>query len=122
STPNLIDLAENPGGPPPTGDTASAVACLLTNDPATAPLVGQDTLDHSVYPYKITAGTANPNVALRGDFVSSSNSIVSLPIFDNAVTIGASTTPVTIVGFLQVFINLVNTDGSLNVTVLNVAG
>jgi hypothetical protein len=122
STPNLIDLAENPGGPPPTGDTASAVACLLTNDPATAPLVGQDTLDHSVYPYKITAGTANPNVALRGDFVSSSNSIVSLPIYDNGVTIGPATTPVTIVGFLQVFINQVNTDGSLNVTVLNVAG
>ena len=32
------------------------------------------------------------------------------------------TTTVTIVGFLQVFINEVNTDGSLNVTVLNVAG
>jgi hypothetical protein len=75
-----------------------------------------------VYPYKITAGTANPNVALRGDFVSSSNSIVSLPIYDNGVTIGPATTPVTIVGFLQVFINQVNTDGSLNVTVLNVAG
>ncbi len=123
ATPNLIDLAENPGGPPPAGDTASAIACLLTNDATTAPLVGQDTLDHTVYPYKITAGTANPNAALRGDFVSSSNSIVSLPIYDDSVTVNVSgTTAVTIVGFLQVFINDVNTDGSLNVTVLNVAG
>jgi hypothetical protein len=56
--------------------------------------------------------------------VTSSNSIVSLPIYDDttAGTIGAGTTPVTIIGFLQVFINQVNTDGSLNVTVLNVAG
>jgi Flp pilus assembly protein TadG len=122
ATPNLIDLAENPGGPPPTGDTASAIACLLTNDPTTAPLIGQDSLVTGPPPFKITAGASNPNVSLRGDFVSSSNSIVSLPIYDNGVTITANTTPVTIVGFLQVFINDVNTDGSLNVTVLNVAG
>src|SRR4029077_4034301 len=108
---------------PPTGDTASAVACLLTNDATTAPLVGQDTLDHTIYPYKITAGTANPNVALRGDFVSSSNSIASPSIYDDAVTVNPTgTTAVTIVGFLQVFINDVGTDGSLNVTVLNVSG
>jgi len=124
ATPNLIDLAENPGGPPPAGDTASAIACLLTNETTTAPLVGQDTLDHTVYPYKITAGTVNSNTALRGDFVSSSNSIMSFPIYDDTtVTVNTSgTTAVTIVGFLQVFINDVNTDGSLNVTVLNVAG
>ena len=65
-------------------------------------------MDHTVYPYKITAGTANANAGVRGDFVSSSNSIVSLPIYDSSV--GAlniqATTNVTIVGFLQVFINM----------------
>jgi hypothetical protein len=46
-----------------------------------------------------------------------------LPIYDNTTTIGLiGTTPVTIVGFLQVFVNQVNADGSLSVTVLNVSG
>ena len=81
-------------------------------------------LNASVYPYQITAGTANAIAGLRGNFVSSSNSIVSLPIYDSSVSAlnVSGTTKVTIVGFLQVFINHVNTDGSLNVTVLNVAG
>jgi len=122
ATPNLVDLGESPAWPAP-GDTGDAVACLLTNS-TTVPLVGQDVLDTSSYPYKITAGTANANVAIRGDIVTSSNSIMSLPIYDPGTTIidNGGTTNVTIVGFLQVFINNVNFDGSLQVTVLNVAG
>jgi hypothetical protein len=54
---------------------------------------------------------------------TSSNSIISLPIFDSGNTIGSSRqTPVTIVGFLQVFINGVDNHGNVDVTVLNVAG
>jgi Flp pilus assembly protein TadG len=123
--PNSIDLSENPGGP--TGDTASALACLLNNDPSAVPLIGQDQLNMSgtpPYPYQILAGSANPNAAVVGDYVTSSNSIMSLPIYDNTtVTISPTgTNNVTIVGFLQVFVQQVNGDGSLNVTVMNVAG
>jgi hypothetical protein len=75
------------------------------------------------FPFQITAGSLNANMALRGSAVTSSNSIMSLPIYDDGTTIlPTGTTNVTIVGFLQVFVNWVNTDGSLNVTVLNVAG
>lgn len=120
---NAIDLSENPGGT--AGDTAIGIACLI-NQSSAGSLSGQDVMITTAYPYQIKAGTANPNVAVRGDFVTSSNSIVSLPIYDDVPlgTILPGTTPVTIVGFLQVFINQVNADadGSLNVTVLNVAG
>ncbi|MGD0269045.1 MAG: hypothetical protein ABSB14_08270, partial [Candidatus Sulfotelmatobacter sp.] len=58
-------------------------------------------------------GTAN---------VSSSTSVVSLPIYDSTTVLNSQTQEVTVIGFLQVFINYVNTDGSLNVTVLNVSG
>ncbi len=124
TTPNQVDLTESPAWPEP-GDTANAVACLLTNDPATIPLVGQDVLDTSSYPYKIIAGSANPlGAGVSGSTITSSNSIMSLPIYDSSITIldNGGTTNVTIVGFLQVFINDVHADGSLDVYVLNVAG
>jgi hypothetical protein len=63
---------------------------------------------------------------VRNDVITSSNSIMSLPIYDSTnppgLTFTGSQANVTIVGFLQVFVNYVNTDGSLNVTVMNVAG
>ncbi|HWJ48492.1 MAG TPA: hypothetical protein VNS62_12615, partial [Candidatus Udaeobacter sp.] len=44
-------------------------------------------------------------------------------IYDETTPISAGTiTPVTFVGFLQVFINAVDQYGNINVTVLNVAG
>ena len=58
-----------------------------------------------------------------GTPVTSSNSIISLPIFDSGNTIASrGQSPVTIVGFLQVFINGVDDHGNVDVTVLNVAG
>jgi hypothetical protein len=82
-------------------------------------------LNASAYPYQITAGPLNAISGVRGNPITSSNSIVSLPIYDSsggALTFTGNQANVTIVGFLQVFINQVNADGSLNVTVLNVAG
>jgi hypothetical protein len=113
---NSIDIRENPGGSG--GDTAKGIACLISPGGS-----GQDLLDASSYPFQITAGPSNPVTGLRGSVVTSSNSIVSLPIYDGGTpTFSGNTAPVTIVGFLQVFINQVNVDGSLSVTILNVAG
>jgi hypothetical protein len=117
ATPNQIDLSENPGGG--TGDTANGVACLLTNT-ATVPTSGQDSIDTTSYPYKITAGTANPT-GLNNSLVTTSNSIVTLPIYDQ-MNVTSTPTNVTIVGFLQVFIHSVDANGNMLVTVLNVAG
>jgi putative Flp pilus-assembly TadE/G-like protein len=122
--PNTIDLNENPGGG--NGDTALGLACSLTAPPKGSqviPLNGQDMLQTSGYPFVAIAGSANP-LGINGAPITSSNSIVSLPIYDGGTLIlaGNKTAPVNIVGFLQVFVNQVYTNGSINVTVLNVAG
>ncbi len=123
ASPNLVDLNENPGIY--SSDTSLAAQCLIQQ------VKGQDSLLTNTYPYQIQAGAGNPLVGANGALITNSNSIVTIPIYDGnggspGLTInGANQAPVTIVGFLQVFINAVNAgaiDGSLNVTVLNVAG
>jgi hypothetical protein len=79
-------------------------------------------IDTSVYPYQITAGSGNP-LNVSGSVITSSDSVVSIPIYDNATPLGAGTGPsVTIVGFLQVFIQSVDAVGDMTVTVMNVSG
>src|SRR5271169_636203 len=81
----------------PKNDTVAAAQCLIRHP-------GQDVLDTSPpFPYRIQAGTANPFVS-SGTTVTSSTSIVTVPIYDGAALSSANYPPVTIVGFLQVFI------------------
>jgi hypothetical protein len=120
STPNQVDFNENPGIPLGSGDTYVATQCLIHQ------VKGQDNLVTTSYPYQIQAGTGNLLGVSSSTVITSSNSIVSLPIYDGngktALTIKGNDADVNIVGFLQVFINQANADGSLVVTVLNVAG
>lgn len=116
ANPNLVDVNENPSGAG--GDTSTAAQCLIYQSPG----AGQDSLIQTTFPYQIQAGAGNPLKA-SGTAVTSSTSIVSLPIYDSSVplTFTGTQAKVTIVGFLQVFINNV-ANGNPNVTVLNVAG
>jgi Flp pilus assembly protein TadG len=95
-------------------DTSAAVQCLTSN---------QDTLDVSSYPFRIGAGVGNTNFP-SNQVITSSNSIVSLPIYDNTnpLPLGQSQPQITIVGFLQVFISSVDANGNMDVHVLNIAG
>jgi hypothetical protein len=105
------DLSINPGD-----DTSDAGQCLIHKG------AGQDTLDVSTFPYKINAGTGN-GIAPNNQVISASNNIVTVPIYDNSAPPLTGTNPqVTILGFLQVFIDDVDTNGNLTVHVLNVAG
>jgi len=121
---NTVDLSENPG--PFRNDSVNAAACLI-NAGGSGPDQGQDILSPATYPFQINAGTnsALPSAGIAsGSQITSSPSIVSLPIYDSTVAINPTgTTSVTVVGFLQVFINNVNSGaGAINVTVMNVAG
>lgn len=127
SNPNSVDMSENPGAF--TNDTMNGVACLIhEGDPTDTQPDGQDELDSRAYPFQILAGRSSPLVTSglrRGSPITSSNSIVSLPIYDDSTVTtinGSGTINVTIVGFLQVFINSVDRWGNVDVTVLNVAG
>ncbi|HTT17950.1 MAG TPA: pilus assembly protein TadG-related protein [Candidatus Sulfotelmatobacter sp.] len=128
---NVVDLRENPDS-----EIADGVSCLIHQGDLTTytDTTGQDYLNHNLtsfgtpsdYPFQILAGSSSPLVAAgvgRGSPISISPSIVSLPIYDESTPVTAgTTTPVTFVGFLQVFINAVDQFGNVNVTVLNVAG
>ena len=126
---NAVDLSRNPEDA-----TTDGVSCLIHQNAANiSNPSGQDYLNPfmapSSYPFQILAGTRSPLVLAgltSGRPISTSPSIVSLPIYDETdpgVTLasGASTN-VTFVGFLQVFINAADQFGNVNVTVLNVAG
>jgi len=124
---NTVDMSENPSvlG----GDTPQGVQCLIhQGGTGGGQPDGQDVLIDSSFPFQIQAGSSNPLVGgplAVGSPISASNSIVSLPIYDDsAVTVGGSgtTTQVTIIGFLQVFINQIDQNDSMTVTVLNVTG
>ena len=129
----MVDLSENPWS---TGDSAAGVAALINegNVNTNSQPTGQDSLNPygspAVYPFQILAGSSNPLLGTgltANTQITASNSIVSVPIFDSAIdsTINDTSTgtiPVTIVGFLQVFINSVDQYGNVDVTVLNVAG
>jgi len=129
---NAVDLTKhNPG----VNSITSAVQCLIHQTDATniTSSSGQDYLNTSgsfgapsAYPFQILAGTSNPlGVGLAGTPITSSISIVSLPIYDQTAVPnppGNSTTAVTFIGFLQVFINAVDVNGNRSVTVLNVTG
>jgi hypothetical protein len=118
-----VDLSFNPGQP--SGETSTASQCLIHQQ------VGQDVLDTAGFPFQIKAGPGNPMVIsgglTSGSSVTSSSSIVTVPIYDDTQApvqfpTNVNQAPVTIVGFLQVFINHVDGSGNPNVTVLNVAG
>jgi Flp pilus assembly protein TadG len=127
---NTVDLTKhNPG----VNSITNAVQCLIhqTDSTNTSSSSGQDYLNTSgtfgapsAYPFQILAGSSNP-LGLSGTPITGSNSIVSLPIYDQIAVPnppGNSTTAVTFIGFLQVFINAVDGYGNRLVTVLNVSG
>jgi Flp pilus assembly protein TadG len=124
---NVADLTQP--NPAASGVITTAVQCLTGQTDATnfSSSSGQDYLNAfgapTAYPYQILAGSSNPLSGLSGKSITSSNSIISLPIYDNTVNLTNNTaTTVTFIGFLQVFINAVDTYGNMNVTVLNVTG
>jgi Flp pilus assembly protein TadG len=112
-SPTQADLTINPRS-----DTRTAVECV-TGLPS-----GQDTLDTSSYPFQIKAGTSNPTQLPQNQVITTSNSIMTIPLFDNTANLppGNSQPSVSIVGFLQVFVTGVHHSGNIDVNVLNVAG
>jgi hypothetical protein len=129
---NAVDLTKhNPG----VNSLTNAVECLIHQTDATniSGSSGQDYLKTtgtfgvpSAYPFQILAGSSNPlGASMAGTPITSSTSIVSIPIYDQVATPTIATnavTTVTFIGFLQVFVNAVDVNGNRLVTVLNVSG
>lgn len=120
-----VDLTENPVHPVATGDTTTAVECLTNLTPGAGTGGPADTLVAATYPFQIQAGSSNPlvknGVVNDLDPISTSNSVVTIPIYDGGALAGAQP-PVTIIGFAQVFVNQIRGNGNLDVTVMNLSG
>jgi Flp pilus assembly protein TadG len=121
-----VDLTENPVNPHSrTGDTGTALQCLIHAGGQGAGN-GQDQLNDTTFPFQIQAGSSNPLVAdgliPNNSIITSSSSIVTLPIYDGTKLAAGTQPQVTIVGFLQVFVQYLDGNGHPYVTLLNVAG
>jgi hypothetical protein len=113
------------------GPAQTGVECLIHQDPGN----GQDTLNTGPplpYPLQIQVGSNHPlagTVLSTNDFVTTSDSFVTIPVYDQT---GASDRPTTatgvnVIGFLQVFIVDAFQGGGpkagqFDVTVVNVSG
>jgi hypothetical protein len=122
-------LPEGGGGDP----AKSGVECLIHQQGGN----GQDILNGSLlgsglnYPLQIQAGHNHPLAGgpiNSGDNITTSDSLVTVPLYDDVLAGGAPTGPVQIIGFVQLFINQMFPGGvgpkagSFQVTVVNVSG
>ena len=116
------DNTFNPGGPGGISDTGAE--CLI-NAVGAGRNRGQDDLDPSPLPSNPLQITAQSGPQ-KGNLVTTSPSIVTIPIIDPTTFQATSPFQVTVVGFLQAFINEVHRNaplaGDIEVTVLNIAG
>jgi len=117
------DNTVNPGGA--AGASATGAECLIHASGSGAG-TRQDTLNASLWPgapMQITGGSCS---AKPSQLVATSSSIVTIPIIDTNYAPGsfpATGQPLTVVGFLQAFINWTEPgSGDINITVLNIAG
>jgi hypothetical protein len=112
-------------------ETADAVNCLTNSSTG----MGGDSVASTnppAVPFEFVAGANNPVPGTSGNDVTVSNSLVTVPVYDS----GSSPPPlppntVTIVGFVQLFLNADGlpaqnnpgaTNGRINTTVVNLVG
>ena len=105
------------------GPTRQGVQCLIHQSPGSGG--GQDTLTPAP-PFPMFAGFNNPFVP-QGTVISTSDSVVNIPLYDGATLCPGASCPasvvVNIVGFLEVFIKEErNPQGTVDTYILNVAG
>jgi hypothetical protein len=98
-----IDVNTYPPTPGRDADTAQAARCLIHDTGAAG---DSDSIDGAAVPsppFQFLAGNENPVANAVGKDVLVSNSIVTIPVVNT--TTSAPTNPVTVIGFLQVFLN-----------------
>jgi hypothetical protein len=105
--------------------TTEGTQCLI-HASGTGPGNGQDSFNNGTSPVIIDGGDNNPNTALQGKpKISRSDSVVTVPIYDGTTDLcpgAVCTGTATVIGFLQLGIQDVNSDGSIDTVILNATG
>ena len=83
-------------------ETVVAAACLIHYNGGMGQTDKIDTLALPSPPFQFLAGSDNPVPGASGSDVLVSDSLVTIPVIDSTMPI---TNPVTVIGFLQVFLN-----------------
>jgi hypothetical protein len=125
ATPATWDQLTNPGGS--NGPATEGLQCLI-HAASTGPNQGQDKLIFSASSSNrgqplIQAGDVSHSrygVPI-GTFIGTSDSVITVPLFNHDPS-RPMTPTVTIVGFLQLFVNYVGPTGDVNAYILNVSG
>jgi len=117
------DQTLNPRGPGINGPAVSGLMCLIhTNTPGPAP-GSQDTLNVSGTQTQILAGDFSQSRygVPSGTVFATSDSVITVPIFEDIAS-GVMPPTVSIVGFLQIFVDDVRVNGDIDAHILNVVG
>jgi hypothetical protein len=121
---SAIDIDVNPYTTGRNADTFQAASCLIHYTGANG---DSDRIDSASpippNPFQFLAGNQNPVAAAVGKDVLVSDSLVTVPVIDTGG--GAPGTTVTVIGFLQLFLNptgAIMTTPQIPVTVVNMAG
>ncbi len=110
------------------GPTAQGVDCLIHegNNGSGQDILKTDTSGYPVVPTQITGGLNNPYPGQAGQTISSSDSIVNIPLYDGSILCpgmgGSCGTFVNVVGYLQVFIkDETSPQGTVEAYIMNVS-
>jgi hypothetical protein len=127
-TPNAtVQLQREPGcSRARATQTYDGTRCLI-HQVGTAANNEQDSLDGTTNPLSFIAGSKNPlvgNGLALSDTITSSDSLVTIPVYDEADTFprAGRFQPVRVIGYIQGFVNQVQTDGTrtnISVTIVN---
>jgi Putative Flp pilus-assembly TadE/G-like len=121
---SAIDIDVNPYTTGRNADTFQAAKCLIHDTGAAG---DSDTIDSAAIPsppFQFHAGNQNPVAGAVGNDVLVSDSLVTIPVINTNAGATPGTT-VTVIGFLQVFLNSTGTampGPQIPVTVVNMAG
>jgi hypothetical protein len=105
-------------------DTRTGVKCLIHQSN------GQPDSLNGTSPFTITGGNGNPNPALRGQIITASDSLVTVPIYNGSSSSSCSQedndsgclVTANITGFMQLFIRNVDDDqGKVQTTITNIS-
>jgi hypothetical protein len=106
--------------------TDNATACLIHS------LAGSDTITVGggppvTQPPRFVAGSGSPLLATgkvnAGDQISTSDSLVTIPVYDGTPLIpSGNTASVNVIGFIQGFVQSANASGQITLTIVNLSG
>jgi hypothetical protein len=106
---------DNANQPSPT-DTSNGIQCMIHGSNSGN---GADNIVTDPPPFQFIAGSNNPIISVRGGPVTTSDSLMTVALFNPPLT-----NPVQVVGFLQLFVKSVDvpTPGAIQAVIINVAG